>query len=91
MQTGPIQPSTRSYRVVVGTQLEAAEAAWLDDVLGARDSVHPGNGITVIVIRAVDQAALRGLLSRLWDLNLTVLSVNAAVESSVVSKGNAEA
>jgi hypothetical protein len=41
---------------------------------------------TVLEVRA-DQAALRGILNHLWDLNLEVLSVVAAGEPDV---GNGE-
>jgi RNA binding exosome subunit len=34
-----------------------------------------GNPITVLTGRLPDQAALRGILTRLWDLNLTLISV----------------
>ncbi len=35
-----------------------------------------GNGETLITGRVVDQAALHGLLARIRDLNLTLISVN---------------
>lgn len=43
-------------------------------------SVTPGNTVqqsptTILVGRMIDQAALRGLLCKLWDLNLTLISV----------------
>ncbi len=34
------------------------------------------NGVTVLVIRVPDQPALHGLLERIRDLNLTLISVN---------------
>ena len=37
--------------------------------------------VTVLIGPVVDQAALRSLLSKLWDLNLTVISVTR-VETS---------
>jgi len=32
--------------------------------------------ITILTGAVADQAALRGILSRIWDLNLTLISVN---------------
>jgi hypothetical protein len=37
--------------------------------------IHQENGETVLVGQFADQPALRGLLDQLWNLNLTVLSV----------------
>jgi hypothetical protein len=34
-----------------------------------------GTPITALTGSVADQAALRGILNRLWDLNLTVISV----------------
>jgi len=33
-------------------------------------------GITTLTGAVADQAKLRGMLSKIWDLNLTVISVN---------------
>jgi hypothetical protein len=44
-------------------------SAWFDGL-----TVTPGDGATVIKGH-VDQATLRGILSRIWDLNLTLISV----------------
>jgi hypothetical protein len=38
-----------------------------------------GEGLTVLEGHVVDQAALHGLLARLRDLNLTLISVNPVV------------
>jgi len=40
-----------------------------------------GEGLTVLEGTVVDQAALHGLLARLRDLNLTLISVNPAMGS----------
>ena len=37
------------------------------------DSEHAG---TTVLTASLDQAALRGVLNRIWDLNLTLLSVS---------------
>ena len=36
---------------------------------------HDGD-VTTVLTASLDQAALRGVLPRIWDLNLTVLSVS---------------
>lgn len=45
--------------------------------------IHQENGETVLVGKFADQPALRGLLDQLWNLNLTVLSVERIDEQKV--------
>ncbi len=49
------------------------------DWLSGMDISTKGNGeespVTTLVGMVTDQAALRGILCKIWDLNLTVLSV----------------
>jgi hypothetical protein len=40
------------------------------------EAVVDGYHSTVLAGPVVDQAALRGILTRLWDLNLDIISVN---------------
>ncbi|NIS83296.1 MAG: hypothetical protein GTO14_24560 [Anaerolineales bacterium] len=47
---------------------------WLEDVNG-KEIAFDGEVTSIHV--TVDQAALRGILGRLWDLNLTLLSVTS--------------
>jgi hypothetical protein len=42
--------------------------------------------LTIIVVMA-DQAALRGILNRLWDLNLDILSVIEIARPAIVDGG----
>jgi hypothetical protein len=65
---------TRPYEIRVRGALGGPWSDWLDGVTLSGETGPPGPGITVLTGR-FDQAALRGLLTRLWDLNLTVLSV----------------
>lgn len=65
------------YQIKVAGQLDEEWLAWLkctaitcettDD-----DQVH----VTVLTYLTIDQPALRGLLNKLFDLNLTLLSVD---------------
>lgn len=64
------------YRIVVDGQLHESWSDWLGKVIIERsvqglDSCH-----TILISAAPDQAALRGLLNHLWDLNLKLISVN---------------
>ena len=50
------------------------DASWSDWFHGMNCTYQ--NGITTLSGPVADQAALRGLLFKLWDLNLTLISVN---------------
>jgi hypothetical protein len=64
------------YQIVVLGELGSNWADWLGEVLF--DSCYQSNnsGMTTIIGAVPDQAALRGLLNKLWDLNLTLVSIN---------------
>ena len=47
---------------------------WFEDTLVRSERARDGTPVTTLHGR-FDQAALRGVLCKVWDLNLTVLSV----------------
>jgi hypothetical protein len=64
------------YRIVVNGELHESWSDWLGKVdlerkLQGVDSCH-----TILLSEVPDQAALRGLLNRIWDLNLELISLN---------------
>ena len=67
-----------SYQIEVQGRLDDSWAGWLDGMVIARAHARDGMPIVVLTGPVADQAALRGLLSRLWDLNLTVIAVAPA-------------
>lgn len=73
MQIPREQINFRDYQVVVNGRLELAWTEWMAVTCIA------GETTTTLILTMADQTALRGLLSRLWDLNLTVISVNPVV------------
>jgi hypothetical protein len=62
---GPI-----TYQIQVRGRVEEDWSDWLSGMTVAFEG-----GVTTLTGPVADQAALRGILSRIWDLNLTVLSV----------------
>jgi hypothetical protein len=50
-------------------------AEWFDGLSIAAEQAGDGRPITVLTGLIADQAALRGLLNKAWDLNLALLSV----------------
>ena len=68
--------SPLSYEIVVQGYLEAHWSDWFDGatILPRVDS--DGISITRLIALVIDQAALHGLLLKLYDLGLPLLSVN---------------
>jgi hypothetical protein len=61
----------RRYEIRLQGQLDARWGAWFDGL----SLSHPGDGTTVIRGSVADQAALHGLLQKLRDLGLPLVSV----------------
>ena len=59
------------YRIRLKEKLDQHWSAWL----GGLTVIHEANGETVLTGEVVDQAALHGLLSKVRDLQLTLISV----------------
>jgi hypothetical protein len=57
------------YEIQIRGRLDARWSAWFESM-----KVTPVNGETIIV-GTFDQSRLRGVLNRIWDLNLTLISV----------------
>jgi hypothetical protein len=72
-----------TYRVIVKGVLKENWSVWLNgEVIDlVNDALH-----TSITVAIPDQAALRGFLNKLWDLNLTLLSVSQ-IEASINEGG----
>ena len=64
------------YRVVVQGNLDANWAEWLSGMTVEADTDAEDCVRTALTGVVRDQAALRGLLGKLWDLNLTLISVH---------------
>jgi hypothetical protein len=61
-----------AYRIRLKEQLDRRWSDWLGGLM----VVHEANGETVLTGEMVDQAALYGLLSKVRDLHLTLISVS---------------
>lgn len=70
------------YRIVVQGELNDSWSEWLGDVSLDRFNRIHGSGNTTIITEIPDQAALRGILNKIWDLNLTLISVNRQEKTS---------
>jgi len=72
----PCEEQSAKYRIVVQGELDGDWSEWLGGMVVAYDARGDGTSITTLTGTVTDQSALRGLLSRIWDLNLTVVSVD---------------
>jgi hypothetical protein len=58
------------YEIRLPGRLDKDWSDWLDGM-----SITYEGDVTVLRGQVVDQAALRGILSKIWDLNRTVISI----------------
>ena len=64
------------YTIRIAGHLDESWAAWLDCAIITRELTEENQmPVTILTFFFSDQPALRGLLTRLFDLNLTLLSV----------------
>lgn len=66
-------PST--YEIVVNGELGDSWARWLHGLAHTAEVLDSNPHVTVLTVQVRDQAALRGVLNQLWDLNLTLTGV----------------
>jgi hypothetical protein len=71
-----LTPSRLRYEIVVRGRLSRRYACAFDGV-----TLEPGVGQTTLRAEIVDQSHLYGLLNRLRDFGIELISVNAAPES----------
>jgi predicted RNA binding protein with dsRBD fold (UPF0201 family) len=72
---GPI-----SYEIKIHEILQDKWMHWLKDATIHIIDFDVNEAYTTISITVPDQAALRGILNKLWDLNSTLVSVNKKVQ-----------
>jgi hypothetical protein len=64
-----------TYQIQVRGRLDKGWSDWFRGMTVTFESAKDGSPTTTLAGLVADQAALRGILNRLWDLNLTLLSV----------------
>jgi hypothetical protein len=69
------QPAPQYYEITVQGKIDESWIQWLDGLSIARRQARDGRPLVVLSGPIIDQAALRGLLSQLWDLNLSVIGL----------------
>ena len=64
-----------AYQIRVQGWIAERWSIWFDGMTISRDHQEDGTTVTTLSGVIADQAALRGLLNQLWDLNLVLLTV----------------
>jgi hypothetical protein len=69
---------SNTYRIRIKETLDHHFADWLDEML----VLPQENGETLLINTFPDQPALRGFLDQLWNLNITVITVERVENES---------
>ncbi len=64
------------YKIEVKGDLDASWSDWFDGMRITREPGDNGGVCTALTGRIIDQAALHGVLARIRDLNLVLISVS---------------
>ncbi|MBN2388885.1 MAG: hypothetical protein JXB85_17850 [Anaerolineales bacterium] len=67
--------TSRCYRITIEGKIDPSWSDWLGGMQLVSRKEADDMTITTLSGVLIDQSALRGLLNRLWDLSLIVLSV----------------
>jgi hypothetical protein len=61
-----------AYQIKVQGKLDAR---WSDWFSGLKVTVERQSPLVTMLVGVIDQSALRGILNKIWDLNLALISV----------------
>jgi hypothetical protein len=75
MEGHPDPNGPMTYQIQIEGKLDEGWSEWFRDMTVTFERASDGLPITTLTGPVADQAALRGILNRIWDLHLTVLSV----------------
>lgn len=71
----PEASPSQAFEIVVNGDLGGRWSKWLNGLAHTAKVRGGSPDGTLLTVQVRDQAALRGLLNQLWDLNLTLISV----------------
>jgi len=87
IEQGGAHTQPHSYQITVQGQVSGSWSDWFGGMALA-SRIEPGGAVVTILTGAVaDQAALRGIVTRLWDLNLTLISLQT-VDPAAAATGH---
>ena len=68
-----------TYEIQVQGVLDPDWQQWFNGLAEPFDYTDDQPSITTLTVQVADQAALRGMLCKLWDLNLTLIALHKIV------------
>jgi hypothetical protein len=63
------------YQITIAGKLDRKWSDWFGNMAVSVANAPDGSAITTLSGVVADQATLRGILNKIWDLNLTLVSV----------------
>jgi hypothetical protein len=78
-----------AYEILVQGWVAERYASWFDGMTLVRGHAEDGTAVTTLCGVVADQAALRGALNQIWDLNLALISVTQIAPDRQGEKGKA--
>jgi hypothetical protein len=69
------ESKAQTYQITVIGKLDESWQNLYENFSLSRESDSQGKTLTILSGTVIDQAALRGLVNKLWDLNLYLISV----------------
>jgi hypothetical protein len=76
MPVTPEKPKKSYYEIQVSSQINPDRSEWLGNLSLSLSVAPDGSTITVLSGPVIDQAALFGIINRIRDLGLRLISVN---------------
>lgn len=74
-QTESRSTKSRCYQIQVEGKIDPGWLDWFNGMQVSSRTEKGGRDKTILTGEVNDQVALRGLLNRLWDLNLSICSI----------------
>jgi hypothetical protein len=71
----PTRDRPVTYQIKIQGRLDESWSDWLEGMAITYESGSEGSSTTTLTGAIMDQAALSGILTRIWSLNLTLISV----------------
>ena len=72
----------KTYQIKLSGTLDQRWVGWFDGMQISTKMTENGNPITVLTGPVIDQVALRGLLTKIWDLNMDLIAVQRKEDCS---------
>lgn len=76
------------YQIKVSGDLDKRWVGWFNEMQITTEIGKNRNPITVFTGPVIDQVALRGLMTKIWDLNIELISVQRIEDDSDDIGGN---